>query len=50
MPWQTVCHNLPNVNGSAPDPNIKAYNNREVTPVHHTAYDGTKTTLPITFV
>jgi hypothetical protein len=47
MPWQTVSHNLPNSNTSVYDPNIKAYNNREVTPVYHVAYDGTKTTLPI---
>ena len=37
-----------NTNTTNFDPNIKAYNNREATPVYHVAYDGTKTTLPIT--
>ncbi len=41
-PYENVCTNTTNF-----DPNIKAYNNREVTPVHHTSYDGTKTTLPV---
>jgi|688.fasta_scaffold12867_26 hypothetical protein len=48
MPWQTVSHNLPNSNTSVYDPNIKAYNSRETTPITHTSYDGTKSTLPVT--
>lgn len=52
MPWQTVCHNLPNVNGSAPDPNIKAYNSIENIRDEDNVCGGvrvTRETTPITF-
>ena len=46
-PYENVCGSNINTSTTNFDPSIKGYNNRTTTPIYSTAYDGTKSILPV---